>query len=118
MIAHDDRVCGGAQQLLRDRRGRRAGRLLREERLQRVLRRAPDGDEAAARRRSQSFLETCWPPATRKSVIWRETRRTTRHAWRRLDSGFVSAIKFYRVRMGLSVRSDVAAGRGRGIFDS
>ena len=52
-------------------------------------------------------------------VIWRETRRTTRHAWRRLDSGFVSAIKFYRVRMmGLSVRSDVAAGRGRGIFDS
>ena len=51
-------------------------------------------------------------------VIWRETRRTTRHAWRRLDSGFVSAIKFYRARMGLSVRSDVAAGRGRGIFDS
>ena len=46
-------------------------------------------------------------------VIWRETRRTTRHAWRRLDSGFVSAIKFYRVRMGLSVRSDVA-GRGGG----
>ena len=45
------------------------------------------------------------------------TNGTTRHAaWRRLDSGFVSAIKFYRARMGLSVRSDVAAGRGRGIF--
>ena len=48
-------------------------------------------------------------------VIWRETRRTTRHAaWRRLDSGFVSAIKFYRARMGLSVRSDVAGRAGRG----
>ena len=71
----------------------------------------------------QSFLETCWPPATRKSVLLQhailpEMRRTTRRAWRRLDSGFVSAIKFYRARMGLSVRSDVAAGRGRGIFDS
>ena len=72
----------------------------------------------------QSFLETCWPPATRKSallqqadvLIWRETRRTTRHAWRRFYSGFVSAIKFYRVRMGLSVRSDVAGRAGRGIF--
>ena len=32
---------------------------------------------------------------------------------RGLDSGFVSAIKFYRARMGLSVRSDVA-GRGGG----
>ena len=29
---------------------------------------------------------------------------------RGLDSGFVSAIKFYRARMGLSVRSDVAGG--------
>ena len=48
-------------------------------------------------------------------VIWHETRRTTRHAaWRRLDSGFVSAIKFYRARMGLSVRSDVAGRAGRG----
>ena len=43
----------------------------------------------------QSFLETCY-------------------AWRRLDSGFVSAIKFYRVRMGLSVRSDVAGRGGAG----
>ena len=29
---------------------------------------------------------------------------------RGLDSGFVSAIKFYRARMGLSVRGDVAGG--------
>ena len=51
-------------------------------------------------------------------AILPEMRRTTRRAWRRFYSGFVSAIKFYRARMGLSVRSDVAAGRGRGIFDS
>ena len=66
----------------------------------------------------QSFLETCWPPATRKSVLLQQADTTRHAAWRRLDSGFVSAIKFYRARMGLSVRSDVAAGRGRGIFDS
>ena len=35
---------------------------------------------------------------------------------RGLDSGFVSAIKFYRARMGLSVRSDVAGRGGGGIF--
>ena len=35
-------------------------------------------------------------------------------AWRRLDSDFVSAIKFYRARMGLSVRSDVAGRAGQG----
>ena len=29
---------------------------------------------------------------------------------RGLDSGFVSAIKFYRARMGLSVRGDAAGG--------
>ena len=53
MIAHDDRGRRGAQQLLRDRRGRGAGRL--------VTTHFPAIH--------QSFLETCWPPATRKSVL-------------------------------------------------
>ena len=37
-------------------------------------------------------------------------RRGTCACGRGLDSGFVSAIKFYRARMGLSVRGDAAGG--------
>ena len=64
-----------------------------------------------ARSNVDAVFASC--PTRMAPALRLRVHRTTRHAWRRLDSGFVSAIKFYRVRMGLSVRSDVA-GRGGG----